>query len=199
LFRQISKPDFWANHPLSGPEIATISEMVDITMFCRGRAWNGGTNHFVEILPTCGTVAYALSGFNLAIEARIVVAFVPVVFPLQRLQIAEIVSSTLCNGLDVIDFPPQLFRFSVPAPLHTCSADIFAEARIRGLRSSLLPHGLDGLFIEGPSLGRRIWISCHTHLSLPSIELENFVSGEDRNPLPARKWCALPSTVLAWA
>src|SRR2546422_230389 len=113
-------------------------------------------------LPFLG---HGLLGRNLAAVVRVVVTLVPVVFPLQRLQVAQFVGPTLRHRLDVVDFPAPLLRLSVLGPLHARVAGVLAETRIRGLWFSLLPNSLNRPLIEAATARRRVWVSCHNSSS----------------------------------
>ena len=88
------------------------------------------------------------SASDSAAPIRPIVALVPIVFPLQRLQVAEVIGAALRNGLDVIDLPTELLGLAVLDALHARATRVFPEARVLGFRSSLPPNRLDRRFVE---------------------------------------------------
>lgn len=64
---------------------------------------------------------------DFTVPIRVIVGFMSVVLPLERLEIAQIVYSTLGNGLDMVDLPTPLLSFAVLASLHTRAAFVLSE------------------------------------------------------------------------
>ena len=79
------------------------------------------------------------SVFNFAPPVGKIVAFVPVVFPLQRLQIIQIVRATFGYRLYVVYLPSILLRSSVLGVQHTRPAHVLAEAAVFGFRRAFFP------------------------------------------------------------
>src|SRR3972149_6744681 len=80
------------------------------------------------------------------------VAFVPVVFPVKRLQIGKVVSPPFRNGEDVIDLPTESRSFAVVEPINRRSAGIFAKGAEAGFQRSFVPDETDHLMREFPAV-----------------------------------------------
>ncbi len=92
---------------------------------------------------------------------RVVVVFVPVIFPVKWLKVLESISSTLRNGHNVVYLPPVLGHLSKRTPRHTGTADIFAEGFVPRFR---LPFSPD----QFHDVGRKR-CACCCRVSLPIL------------------------------
>src|ERR1043166_2443719 len=81
----------------------------------------------------------------------------PVVLPLQRLEIAQVVTAALGAGKDMVNFPAvaapgiaEVLAHDGPAP------GIHARVRVSPQSPRLLPDGLNDFRAESPSVGVRL-------------------------------------------
>jgi len=89
--------------------------------------------------------------------------FAAVVFPLERLQIAQVVGAALGNGNDVVDFPAvaaagvsEILTDNSPPP------GIDAKSLVDAHRPGLLPDSLDDLRTERIAIGICVRLSLHS-------------------------------------
>src|SRR5207244_9344677 len=89
---------------------------------------------------------------------RVVVALVPVVLPLEGLEVVEAVTTAPGNRHDVIDLPTEAPERAVVAPLHEGVAGVLPpDGRVMtGYRLALAPDGVDRRGVEGPARPIRV-------------------------------------------
>src|SRR5206468_3129682 len=100
--------------------------------------------------------------------------FAPVVFPLQRLQVVQVITAALGDGYDMINLPAvsasgvaKVLADDGPTP------GIHPQSGMCSQAAGLLPNGLDDFGGEGSSAGVSVRFSFHdmphaTALSLPT-------------------------------
>jgi hypothetical protein len=101
------------------------------------------------------------SGCDFAAPIGIVVALIPVVFPHERLEIAQGVRATLGYRDNVVDFPTPLTRDTVLIPLHVSAAGILSKSGVSRVKDAFSPDSLNGCIIEPSPLGCCVVIPCH--------------------------------------
>lgn len=92
---------------------------------------------------------------------RPIVSLVAIVLPLQGLQVAQFVAPAVGDRLDVIYLPAILGGLPVIPACHRRPARVLAVIQISRDRSPLLPDGLDGRWIEAPSVSVAVAMSAH--------------------------------------
>jgi hypothetical protein len=110
------------------------------------------------------------SSCNFAVPVRMIIRLVPVVFPMESLQIVQIIRTALGHRLYVVYLPSPLLRFSIPAPQHGRSASILAETGESQIRNTLLPYGLNGRFVKRLAPAVCIWFFRHMLLLVFLLE-----------------------------
>ena len=111
--------------------------------------------------PTFQSSSRLRSSRDFAAPIRIVVALMPVIFPHERLEIAQGVRATLGHRDNVVDFPTPLTRDTVLVPLHISAAGILSKSGVIWVKDAFPPDSLNGCLIEPSPLGCCVVIPCH--------------------------------------
>jgi hypothetical protein len=99
------------------------------------------------------------SDFHLAFPVRPVVTLVPVILPLERLKIAEIVCAAFGDRHYVVNLPAELNGLTVLAALHRSAALVLPERWIVWLGRALPPYRLNSRLVKGTTRRSRAWIA----------------------------------------
>jgi hypothetical protein len=122
-----------------------------------GRRRGSGDRRVVRAALNVDSPSDEALAFNLALPVRPVVALVPVVFPLEWLEIREIIRTSLRHRFDMVYLPAPPFGFSIVRVMHGCAALVFPKGGATRFWRSLSPDSFDRCVVESAAITPSSW------------------------------------------